>query len=415
MKPFQRTAFATAILSAMLLSACGSSDSNDSTTEDEHDHETVQQFVYTDANTTDIMNNELEGEDSETLGQAAAMDGELLLSDDGLTAALITGSSVQFVYSGIEVHDEEEEESEEEEEHAEPSLISAAEMSIDVDVYMTNNHYAWLDSGNTTFLPAAHLAEGEVETEEFVLEGVTQVLPALILDEEHEMVAAFNGSNVTIYEGEEQTELDSFTCDSPEVSVQNGGLAMVQCDGFIRYLVVEEDESTEEAEVHSGSVLDGVDVEDVQVAGTYILAYSEDAVYLVHGHDDHADAEAQDITLESEQTICAAALDYDAEALAVVFSDATGKIIDLTGTNATSSITLTEASDTFSCEDVNLTGGESTFVMTDNSTGYMYIADSHDGAPYHIHTTTQLDAGTEVASAVLMLAKEVAEHDHEEE
>jgi hypothetical protein len=406
--------FLSVSIAALMLTACGGSDDNNtaSNTEDDHDHEVSQRLLFTETNSSDLTVFELEEAVFEEVGQAAGGGGWLLPSDDGLTAALITKTAVQFVHSGLEVHDEDEADSEEEE-HQEPYFISGVELSIDdADVVMTNNHYAVLNGSDTDFYIAEDLAEGTPEVEPLSIEGVTQTFPALILDEEHELYAVFDGTSVHIYEGE--TLENSFACANPADAIQNGALALVQCDAGILSLVLEEDESSGEASLHSATILAGVDVDvkDAQTAGDEILMYSSDAAYLVHIHDDHADAEPQSINLTGEQSLCAAALDADAEALLVVRDDKTAEVIDLTGTKAVANLTFTEATDDFSCDTLSVASGEATFIVADNSSGHLYLADSHDGAAYHIHSTVSLEAGVEVWDTALMLAKDVETHEH---
>lgn len=404
--------FLSVSLAAMVLTACGSSDDNNSTsnTEDDHDHEVSQRLLFTETNSSDLTVFELEEAVFEEVGQAAGVGGWLLPSDDGLTAALITDTSVQFVHSGLEVHDEDEADSEEEE-HQEPYFISGVELSTDdADVVMTNNHYAVLNGSDTDFYIAEDLAEGTAEVESLSIEGVTQTFPALILNEEHELYSVFDGTSAHIYEGEALVE--SFDCSNPTDAIQNGALALVQCDAGILSLVLEEDESSGEASAHGETILAGVDVEDAQTAGDEILMYSSDAAYLVHIHDGHADAEPQSINLTNEQSLCAAALDADAEALLVVRNDKTAEVIDLTGTLAVANLTFTEATDDFSCDTLSVASGEATFIVADNSSGHLYLADSHDGAAYHIHSTVSLEAGVEIWDTALMLAKDVETHEH---
>lgn len=405
--------FLSVSIAALMLAACGSSDDNNtvSNSEDDHDHEVSQRLLFTETNSSDLTLFELEEAVFEEVGQAAEIGGSVLPSDDGLTAALITETAVQFIHSGLEAHDEDEAENEEEE-HQEPYFISELELSIDdADVVMSNNHYAVLNGIDTDFYVAEELAEGTVEVESLSLEGVIQTFPALILDEEHELYSVFDGTSVHIYEGE--TLEDSFACANPTDAIHNGALALVQCDAGILSLVLEEDESNGEASVHSATVLAGVEVEGAQTAGDEILMYSSDAAYLVHTHDDHADAEPQSINLTNEQSICAAALDADAEALLIVRDDKTAEVIDLTGTKAVANLTFTEATDDFSCDTLSVASGEATFIVADNSSGHLYLADAHNGAAYHIHSTTSLEAGVEVWDTALMFAKDVEAHEHE--
>ena len=392
------------------LTACGgsSSDSSDDTAEEEHEH--AQRFLYSDNNASDLMVFDHSEEAFELVGQASEVATQLIKSDDGLTAAVISSTGVQFVDGGVEEHDESETTTEEE--HEEASLLDLTITRDDPQVVMTANHYAVLNNGNTDFYPASTLADATGAEEDISIEGYTQTAPALILDEEHGLYALFDGDSVDVYEGTEATDV-SFDCADLGTVVHSGSLALIQCGSTVNYLLLQEDETSEEAVVNYGNSGITGTVLGMQAAGGLGLVYTSEMAYVVHGHDDHVHAEDSGLILEDGQQICLASMNPTGGYLLAIRDDATGAVIDLAEEDATAtvSITLTDATDNFSCDNLTVGAADEAFMVADSDSGSLYVIDAHEGGAFHLHGVEALPDNTNISSAVLLSASE-AETDH---
>jgi len=392
------------------LSACGSSssDSSDDTAEEEHEHS--QRLLYSDNNASDLMVFDHSEEAFELVGQASEVATRLIKADDGLTAAVISSTGVQFVNGGVEEHDESETDTEEE--HEEASLLDLTITRDDPQVVMTANHYAVLNDGNTDFYPASTLEDATGADEDISIEGYTQTAPALILDEEHGLYALFDGDSVDVYEGTEATDVN-FDCADFGTVVHSGSLALIQCGSTINYLLLQEDETSGEAVVNYGdSGITGT-VLGMQAAGGLGLVYTSGMAYVVHGHDDHVHAEDSGLSLENDQQICLAAMNPTGGFLLAIRDDATGAVIDLAEDDATAtvSITLTDATENFSCDNLTVGAADEAFMLADSDSGSLYVIDAHDGGTFHLHGVEEFPASTSIASAVLLSPTD-AETDH---
>ena len=429
------------ISSALLLAACGSdSDSSSSSSnnmdDDGHDHGASARILMTSGNSNDLTIFDQADDKFEALGQAAAMSGELIRSDDGLSAAVVTASGVEFVYSGIhaEEHDEGEEQAEasaaeeagHDETHGAEILTALTLTGTDLKVSMTQNHFAVLKDGNTHFYPAAELEEATTAEDTLELTGVTQTYPAAILDEEHGLRLVFAKDKAIVYEGTEETET-VLDCESPTAVVKAHEMTLAQCDTGLIAVVVEEHEHAEEAHAEEESAAEDEPNIETPAIDLGTLAVSK---LVSNGHkavavgagielksvtwmDDQV--KIADMAFASEAPNATAICDVNfatADTKAGILTD-NGLLhfIDLK-TGAARFATLNDSNDSATCEDWALTSGPQSFTVTDSDVGKMYYIDSHDGHPYHIHEKFDLTSGTDVAAAA-MLHSAGMEHNHD--
>lgn len=402
-RPRQRLlALATA---SFLLTACGGSDNNSSSSDDDHDHDEAsnQRLLISEVGDTSLGLYDRDSASLTTLGQASAAAARVLVADNGRVAALVSSSGVQFVDSGLAAS--------EDSSNSDGQLLDSLEVTLaNPLVVMTSNHFALLRDGATELYPADDLATASGPETSLAPAAMTQTFPALIVDEEHGLYAYFHDDVLEVREQDEV--LSSLACTSPADAIQNGDLSLVQCDEGVRTLVLQEDDSGN-ASVHTGTTLSGVNISGWQAGGDYLMVWNSSEVNLVYPHNDHSHTSTPDIALDEGLSLCAAAINSDASALLLVRDDASVRVVDLTATLATANITLTEAADTFSCDDIRLDSGSSAFMVVDNSSGHLYTIDSHEGGAYHIHgSATALSAGTRVESVGFMESASSSEHSH---
>lgn len=213
----------------LLLTACGSSSSDDDKQDHDddkghdHDHEVSILLSQSGTDTLSLLD---EGE-LEALEDSAAGNGaNLVLGETGAYAAVLANGTVNFVHGLHEEHEEEhsDDADEEHEEHAEDPHV--LEFSLTGSkVITTNNHFAVLDSGSTTFVAYDELENDTPTTESSSNLPVNETYPALILEEAHDLKLAFDGTNAVVYEAVSQEH--SATCATPTSHGQVGELVVV--------------------------------------------------------------------------------------------------------------------------------------------------------------------------------------------
>lgn len=439
------------ISSALLLAACGSdsdsssSSSNNNMDGDGHDHGASARILMTSGNSNDLTIFDQADEKFEDLGQAAAMSGELIRSDDGLSAAVVTADGVQFVYSGIHAEEEEEheehaeasaaaEEDEHDETHDAEILTALTLNEAGLKVAMTQNHFAVLKDGNTHFYPAAELEEATTAEDILELTGVTQTYPAAILDEEHGLRLVFANGKATVYEGTEATET-VLDCVSPTAVVKAHEMTLAQCGTGLIAVVVEEHAHAEEAHAEAEETaeeepvieapainLGGLAVSKLVSNGHKAVVFGSSGLALksVTWMDDQVmiedmalEPDTDEVSGEPKATaICHVDFATADTKSAILTNDGQLHFTDLKA-NTTRKIELDDSNDSATCADWTLTSGPQAFVVTDSDVSKMYYIDSHDGHPYHIHEKFPMDAGTDVAAAAMLHASGVEDdHDH---
>jgi hypothetical protein len=393
-------------ITSVVLTACGSSDDNSSSSDTEHSHSdtTNQRLLISEAGSTSLSLYDRDTASLAIIGQAAAAGTRVLVADNGRSAAVISSTGVQFVDSGLAGL--------EGSANSDGQLMDTLEVTLaNPSVLMTANHFALLHDGVTELYPADALADAVGPETSLALVDIIQNFPALILDEEHELYAFFHDDLLEIRE--QNAVIKSINCTAPESAIQNGALTLVQCEEGVHSLVLQEDSSTGDATVYTGSALSDISINGWQTGGDYVMAWNNREVNLVYPHNGHTHTSTPDIALDDGMSLCAAAINLDASALLLVRDDASVRVLDLTGTLTTANMTLTEAVATFSCDDIHLDSGGSAFMLVDNSSGHLYTIDSHDGGAYHIHgSPAALSAGTDVRSIGFMESTNSTEHSH---
>lgn len=396
------------ISGALMLAACGGSDNSSS------DTEATARILITYSNTTDMDVLDDADEQIEILGQASAASGRVVRSDDGLSAAVVTTAGVQFVYSGLHEESEDETEEEHSETHDAEILSDLTLTDANLQVAMTQNHFAVLQNGDTLLYPAGSLEEATEAEESVALDGVTQSYPAAILDEDHGLTLVFANDMATVYEEETATGT-SVDCVSPEAFVHVGELTLAQCDGGLITVVVEEEDDAEpviEADVVD---LGNLTVTALMTNGHegFILGEGVQFKSLSWNHDTES-LDIADVTLDTTATdICAVDFTTAVEVAGVLTNDGIMHYIDLEANEQQGESDLEIDGDT--CGNQVMTAGSEAFVVADSDNNVMRYIDSHDGGNFHVHSTFDLSQGSEVYSASLLHASGVEtddDHDH---
>lgn len=406
-------------VASLLLAACGGSDDDNDNHDDEHDHDHGHESSVLVSQKDSPILSLLEEDELEALDDTAAGNvTNLVLSDDGAYAAVLSTSSVEFVH-GLheeEYHEEDEEHSEEEmhdeEEHEEAHIL---EFSLNgSQVISTNGHFAVLNSGSTTFVEYDQLLEETPVTEDTSGLPVTETYPALMLDEAHDLKLVFDDTNAHVYEGNSQEA--SFACANPSSHAQAHELVVVSCDEGAVALIVEEGE-TEHSFTDSPLTLDGTASKYVWTAKGHVIAGYEPTtgIYATVELDETQSPAVAEVNQGSHTggDICALGLDSEASDVLFVTSDAKFVALNHEGEEL-ETITLDFSSES-SCDDFVMATASKTALVIDNNAmkGYEIDVDDPESNPdaYHVHE----DFGLVVSDISDMVIFHEMDHDDHEE
>jgi hypothetical protein len=395
-------------ITALALTACGgssSSSSDDNSDAGEHDHEFSILASQSDTSTLSLLE---EGE-LEALEDAAAGNGAtLVLGETGAYAAVLANSTVNFVHG---LHDEEEEESEEEHEEAHVLEFSAT----GTQVITTGGHFAVLDAGTTTFIEYDELENDTPATEDTSALSLTETYTALMIDEEHELVMTFDGTDAKIYENIANEE--SFACVNPSSHGQIDGLVVVTCDAGALAVVIEEDENTEHTFTSSILTLAGNGANYVwRAEGDVIVGFEPGTSnYAIIELDDSGETSSAvpSNPFVFAENICDMQLESHEQDILAMTLGGTFVALDHEGTEL-KSIAL-DFSTASTCDDFIMAAADKTAIVVDNSAqkGYELDVDESESesATYHLHEDFNLDV-SDIASMIVFHEKEESGHEH---
>jgi hypothetical protein len=396
-------------ITALALTACGgssSSSSSDDTSEaDEHDHEFSILVAQNNTSTLSLLE---EGE-LEALDDAAAGNGAtLVLGETGAYAAVLANNTINFVHG---LHDEDEEEENIEEEHEEEAHVLDFDLTGS-QVITTGGHFAVLAAGSTTFIEYDELENDTPATENTDALSLTETYPALMIDEEHEVVMVFDGTNAKFFE--DTTEEASFACTNPSSHGQTDELVVVTCDEGALAVVIKEDDLTEEHTfTDSILALDGTDADYIWRAQGHVIVGFEPST------SNYAIIELEDETVNVSNpfvfatNICDIQLDSEEQDILAMTLGGTFIALDHEGIEL-KSIEL-DFSATSTCGDFIMASAAKTALVVDNTAqkGYeLDIEESESGsATYHLHEDFDLTV-SDIESMVIFHEKDVSQHEH---
>lgn len=441
------------IATTFLLTACIEDDDSSDSHDDHGGHEEHAHALMisqsSNASLSFLEEDELESLDDDAAGNGA----ELLLSNAGMHAAIITDSQVQFVAAHHEDHEEgeaEEGEANEEDEHELPEVISITGLTgTNIEVVNTKGHFSVLVDGKTMMVPYESLEEGETPAAEDLELGVIETDPALLLEEttDEKVALVFAGGTATIYEnGVADMDL-SETCTTVNSVAHGGGehehedenetrsgddegheheFAVVSCTNGatdVTYSVKFEHPETDGAEhvIEIETIADiSTAVEWKTSAGKFVGLGADNKIYVVEESvvDDEATlAVATDKSFDAPANLCGWGLDSLKGDIFTLTASATKTELTVSGHDFEKTIQLDESATT-TCKNaqsednfVMATAAQAVFVL-DNVAMQMFEIDrEEDATSYHIHSREALTV-SDVASAVSL--HEVGEHDDDE-
>lgn len=397
-------------ITALALTACGGSknnnnNNNDSTSSiDDNDNSAVHKHEYSilvaQKNTSTLSL--LEEGELEALDDAAAGNGAtLVLSDSGAYAATFTNNTVNFVH-GL---------------HEEAHVLDYSLTGI--KVITTDGHFAVLDTGTTTFIEYDELGNDTPATEDTSALSVTETYPALMIDEEHELVMVFDGTDAKFYE--DTTEKDSFTCATPTSHGQTDKLVVISCGAGALALIIEENTAGHTFK-SSELTLDGTSSKYIwRAEGHVIVGFEPDtsnyAIVEFDGISPEVAQGSDTSTSAIERTICDIKLDSEEQDVLVLgagdTTNAGDKLVVLNHEGKTlKDVTLNELSNT-ACNGLIMASASNRAVIINNGAQKAYDIDAHQGDSYHIHSEYDLLVG-DITDVVIFHGKDEDEdgHDH---
>ena len=386
-------------VASLLLCACGSSTTTTSVSEESHEH-----ALIISQNNTDALSVLEVGTAESLAGTAAANGAQLLLSDSGEEVAIINTSTVQFLAAH---HEEDEEESASAEEHELPELSSLSITGGNIKVVNSNGHFSVLVDGSTQFVPYSVLDQAAPETED-VSFTVTEIHPALMLDDEHELVLAFDGANALIYEGNALEET-LFACESVVSTAQNAEFVVVSCantGGDVSYSVKVEEAAGE----HTITDINlNVDAQVQWLTRANVFVGMADNTFHVLEENAQEQLEAES-SFAAPTGMCTWGIDSLA---ADIFALTSSELAVYSHEGSKDAALALDESPNASCATLTLTAASQAVFVLDNSATKLYEIDKEEGASlYHIHGRENVSVN-DVASAVSFHeVGTITSHDH---
>lgn len=414
-----RSLLVIALSSALIACGGGSASSSDDDHNHEHEHEHSGRLLFSVSDNTTLTVYDEEEEAFEPLEQYAAGNGaQLVLADNGLSAAVLASGTLNIVYSGLHAEDEEENAEEDHGEHEHAEMLEVSLPSVD-QVVTTRGHFSALRLGATQLLPTADVEAADLDFEPPLDTVASQTYPALVLDEEHGLTLFFAAGQAYVYEGDISDT--TFACVDPQGHAEAGELTVLNCDGSAVYVLIEEHEAT--VEVHTGEVSGPTGITGLTSNGHEVLAWNGTAAWVLeaaeHEHvdvmvvaaaaEEEADVSAEALTLAlGGATICNAAFaTEDEDTLGILTSNG---LLHLTNPNNPQPLAL-DMSENPGCENLFLASGPEAFIAVDKVAEQLYIFDTLSGGSYHLHDRIEGDELANLSNLVFMHAID-ASHDH---
>ncbi len=461
LKPVTTTALTT--LLALTLSACGGDSSSDSSDNDHnHDHAEGGRLIYSlsgSADTLKMFDQTVTSEQFTSTTVATGADAQLVLSNDGVTLAMLNGSDLSIVSSGLEhMHGEDA--------HAHAvATLTAAHIADVAQVVATTDHFSVLKNDGSGLLLEA--ADGEVVSGLNLPNNL--VYPALALQGGQFMTFTANAvtpanTDITVVNADGTTGTDgliwvrphdggyfaeSMTCaDGVEQTAQTENFTLILCgDGTLRWLisgyvtidghpqgagetlhVTQRYPATEtRREGAVGEVTTGSTGFIENITGltktnhehSVIAAWSADQLWLVNAHSDHPHrGDLVSVTGENFGDIIAVTTTTEDDAIALLSNS--GKLAvsrfdvddssNPVATGETEREQLGAAGAVWNTSNSHLLAGAFEFLVVNSATGTLYEVDTHSAeGDYHLHSTT---ANSNLNNAFSAVFAHVAEEEH---
>lgn len=415
-----------AISSALV--ACGGSSSSK---KDEHDHEHEHEHEHDDHagrllfsvqdNDPLFVYDEAENK-FDDIGSATANAATLVLADNGLSAAVLAGTTLNIVFSGLH-NDDHNEEHDHDEEHDHAELLDITLNSV-TKVIATRGHFSALSNGATQLLNSDDIENPMLAFETAITTPASQTYPGIVLDAEHRVF--FAADNAYVYNDMDLE--DTLDCTNPTHHAEAGELTVINCDGTAKYVVLEV--HGDHHHIYTGEVagLSAINLTNLTSNGHDIVAWTSSNAWIIainehddsHTHDmvsiqaanESLTVEASALTLPelNGASICQAAFaTEDKDTLGVLTSNGRLHLINVEDdTNRTLTLDNTNTD----CNSLHLAAGAEAFLVANTVESKLYLIDAHDG-PYHIHSRINDSRISELAHMVYMHASHDDHDDHD--
>lgn len=384
-----------------VLSACGGSDSDGHDNDDDHDHEHAHGTLIVSQSGSNSLSIFDEGDLEPFEDTLSFTSATFVRADNGEFAAIKGGSEIQFVgEDGISEH----------------SVMGS-------EVIATNGHFSILNAGSSTLVEVESLEEEALESESTIDLGLTEVYPAVVLDETEEVLLVFVSGEAQIYEAEQDTT-ESFDCTNPSSVAQVHHSAIVTCDEGVTLVMFEEDDAGITYEI---SALDFNESNSNYVwlsTGHVFAGYAPGTTNyaLVHIEEDHsteiifsADSSASSLAYGLPAEICAAGIEPEDGDFLFLLSGGTFVALD-SEAELINTIVLTDNSTSTTCSDYTMSVTAKSAFILDNDAMIFYEVDvDADSSVYHVHEDIDTVFSDIVDSVVLSHEEGEDGHGHNHE
>lgn len=397
------------VLFAMSLTACGGS--NKDHDDDHHHHEHAHhggRLIYSLASQNDTLkmfDQTVENNYFTSTTVSANANAQLVLSNDGLTIAMLNNGQLNIVSSGLEhlsgdhahTHD--------------VSLTSPYYENV-TQVVATGEYFSTLESGGLS-----RLIRSDNKTDKVVFQQA--VYPTLTLAGGDFLHFEEDGSDITMTVMNGTTPKKSLSCGGPILgTAQTEKLTLVLCaDHKIRWII------SDGTAVHTGAAQTLLDITGLTAThhdDNVIAAWSKDQLWLINAHNDHPNrGNLIDITGQNFGNIIAVAATTDDDALAILSDQGTVAIsrFEVNSSSnpvATGTPVLEGLFTPKPGKQSQLVAGANSFFVAaqGDSMGQLFQLDFHgEGGEYHLHGTQQNVEFNDFSNLVFAHMLE-ADHDH---
>lgn len=394
---------AAGFLSSLLI-ACGSDNNNSNSGGDEedndHDHAHGALIISQD-NSTAVSLFDEEGGDFDAFDEASSTTApRFVRSDNGEFAALTGGSVVEFV--------------------GEDGFLEASVTGS--QVVATNGHFSILNGNQSSFVEVDELEGNPASLTEETISGLgiseTEVYPALMLDEDEDLVMVFVSGAAKLYEGANVVAGPAITCTNPSSTAQGHHAVMMTCDEGVQLVQFEEESSITytitDITVTGANENAFIWTSTEHVFAGYAAGTTDYAIVHVEedGTVDEVDVTASD-ALSLTDTICEAGVEGEDEDVLFwlsggTFAAATNEAEPI---GATGIIDVEDSMST-NCDDYSFTITEKVAFVFDNAAQKFHEIDIEEGATfYHVHETIDIPV-SDIADTVAFIEHEEGEGGH---
>lgn len=386
--------FSTLLAGAALgLAGCGGSNKDhhgDNDHDHSHDHDQRGRLIFSTTNNSNLGVFDQAQNTPGFLANGFTRNGnagsELILNHDGLSIAVLDGTELTILSSGLEHlngHSSA---------HGHSHDIKDVGVNItNVDIVIpTQGYFSILKTDGSSYLIAP---DGDIDP----ASDSNVVYPSLLLAGDDRLTFSAAGSNtvanIVDMQGNALATPISFTCDAIKQTVQTFHMVATLCNNGRVYLIASEHSNNKYQ--HSEIELSYTNIAGLLIANSEddtIAAYNTNQLYLITAHGNHihdADASSK-IATTIEQAVALT----DSDTLAVLGNNGNITFVNFDVDHGTPNIkeasTETINGSNISTENLSLVAGAETLWVINKVSGELYRFDAHDDH-FHQHDTYQHD------------------------